>query len=427
MDILSKDKNYIWHPFTQMKTQGEILPVKKAKGAKIYLEDGRELIDCISSWWVNIHGHAQPYIAAKIAEQAAELEHVIFAGFTHRPAADLAERLLKILPGNPSKIFFSDNGSTSVEVALKMCRQYFYNKGEHRKKFIAFENAYHGDTFGAMSVGGRSTFNVPFEELFFDVEFIPLPDGKNNAAIIEKLKELFAKEDYAAFIFEPMVQGSAGMLMYDAGDLDAIVSFCRKSGLLVVADEVFTGFGRTGKMFACDYLHEQPDIVCVSKGITGGFLPLGITACRAFIYEAFYSDDKHKALYHGHSYTANPIACAAANASLDLFDDNTMKNIERIAQAHLRFVPCIEKGKNIRNVRCRGTILAVEFETGSDASYYSAIRDKLYAYFIKKGLLMRPLGNVVYLVPPYCISDEELAAAYDAIRELSDQPLTSLL
>lgn len=415
--IRDRDHQCIWHPFTQMQLEPYALPVRSAHGATLVLEDGSTLIDGISSWWVNIHGHAHPHIAKAIAQQATQLEQVIFAGFTHEPAVRLAEKLIEILPGEMGKIFFSDDGSTSVEVALKMALQYFYNNGEERKAILAFEDAYHGDTFGAMSAGGRSAFSAPFDAHLFDVDHLPLPLKGNEQACLERLKTLLSQKKYAAFIFEPLVQGSAGMRMYGAGVLEEIMDLCKEHGVLLIADEVFTGWGRTGTMFACHQLDIQPDLVCVSKGLTGGFLPMGITACKQFIYDAFLSGEKTKALFHGHSYTANPIACAAALASLELFDENTWKSIEGIHRAHIAFAHELENHPRLLEARVCGTILALEFKTDQHSGYFNSLRDEMYAYFIKKGLLLRPLGNVLYVLPPYCIRDEELQKIYSAIRE----------
>src|SRR5471030_3228854 len=332
MSLVERDLNVIWHPYTQMKNALPPLAIVRGEGTCLYDEDGKKYIDAVSSWWVNIHGHAHPYIAKKVAEQLQKLEHVIFAGFTHEGAVELAERLLEILPDNQQKVFYSDDGSTAVEVAIKMCLQYWHNQGQTRTKILAFKNAYHGDTFGAMAVSGRSAFTAAFDSLLFEVEFIDLPDESN----IENLKSQISnlKSFLACFIFEPMVQGAGGMLMYEANFLNELMAHCRKENVLLIADEVFTGFGRTGKRFACDHLTEQPDIMCFSKGLTGGTMAMGLTTCTQEIYNAFLSEDKMKTLFHGHSYTANPVTCAAALASMDLFlDDATMENIKRIEAA----------------------------------------------------------------------------------------------
>src|ERR1700753_2383245 len=260
MSLVERDLKVIWHPYTQMKTALPPIPIVRGEGACLFDEDGKCYIDAVSSWWVNIHGHAHPYIAQKVAEQLTKLEHVIFAGFTHEPAVLLAERLLKILPANQGKAFYSDHGSTAVEVAIKMCLQYWHNQGIQRTKILAFNNAYHGDTFGAMAVSGRSAFTAAFDSLLFEVEFIDLPDADNITDLKSQISNL--KSELACFIFEPLVQGSAGMLMYGAEYLDQLMAHCRSEGVLLIADEVFTGFGRTGKLFACDYLDTQPDIMC---------------------------------------------------------------------------------------------------------------------------------------------------------------------
>src|ERR1700754_2240742 len=317
MSLTDRDLKVIWHPYTQMKTALPPIPIVKGEGACLYDENGKQYLDAVSSWWVNIHGHAHPYIAQKVAEQLKQLEHVIFAGFTHPTAVELAERLLAILPDNQQKVFYSDNGSTAVEVAIKMCLQYWHNMGKTRTKMLAFKNAYHGDTFGAMAVSGRSAFTAAFDSLLFEVEFIDLPGKDNIADLKAQISNL--KSELACFIFEPLVQGSAGMLMYEAEYLNQLMAHCKQENVLMIDDEVFTGFGRTGKRFACNHVQVQPDIMCFSKGLTGGTMALGLTTCTQQIYDAFLSDDKLKTLFHGHSFTANPVAIAAALASLDLF------------------------------------------------------------------------------------------------------------
>ncbi|HVV55523.1 MAG TPA: adenosylmethionine--8-amino-7-oxononanoate transaminase [Mucilaginibacter sp.] len=420
MSLTDRDRNVIWHPYTQMKTAPASIPIVRGEGACLYGENGKCYIDAVSSWWVNIHGHAHPYIAQKVSGQLSRLEHVIFAGFTHEPAIELAERLLKILPDNQSKAFYSDNGSTAVEVALKMCLQYWHNQDIHRTKILALKNAYHGDTFGAMAVSGRSAFNAVFESLLFEVEFIDLPDAANIDDLKSHISNL--KSDLACFIFEPLVQGSAGMLMYEAQYLDELMQHCIEEDVLLIADEVFTGFGRTGRRFACDYLSSKPDVMCFSKGLTGGTMAMGLTTCSQRIYDAFLSDDRLKTLFHGHSYTANPVACSAGIASLDLFmEDYTMENIRQIEKRHRKFGSKIAGHPRIRTIRQTGTILAMEWETGDDTSYFSSLRDRLYEYFLKAGILLRPLGNVLYILPPYCITDEQLDYIYGKIENALDE------
>ena len=416
MNLAQRDLHVIWHPYTQMQTALPPIPIVRGEGACLYAEDGRKYIDAVSSWWVNIHGHANPYIAKKIAEQLLQLEHVIFAGFTHSGAVELAERLLAILPPNQKKAFYSDNGSTAVEVAIKMCLQYWYNKGEKRTKILAFKNAYHGDTFGAMSVSGRSAFTAAFDSLLFDVEFIDLPDESN----INSIKYLVSsiKTEVSCFIFEPLVQGSAGMIMYTAKYLDELMAHCRREDVLLIADEVFTGFGRTGKPFASDHVQTQPDVMCFSKGLTGGTMAFGLTTCTQQIYDAFLSEDKMRTLFHGHSYTANPVACAASLASLDLFlQPSTQQNIDRIAAKHTAFAERIKGHRSLKTTRQTGTILALEWETGNNTSYFSSLRDKLYHYFLEAGIILRPLGNIVYILPPYCITDDELDYIYNTVEQ----------
>ncbi len=421
MSLVERDLAVIWHPYTQMKTALPHVPIVRGEGACLYGEDGKRYIDAVSSWWVNIHGHANPYIAKKVAEQLLKLEHVIFAGFTHPTAIELAERLLAILPSNQKKAFYSDNGSTAIEVAIKMCLQYWHNQGKPRTKMLAFKNAYHGDTFGAMAVSGRSAFTAAFDSLLFEVEFIDLPDASNIKALKSRISYL--RSELACFIFEPLVQGTAGMVMYEVEYLDELLAHCKQEGVLTIADEVFTGFGRTGKLFACDHLSQQPDIMCFSKGLTGGTMALGLTTCTDEIYNAFLSDDKLKTLFHGHSYTANPVACSAALASLDItLDASTMQSIKRIEAMHSGFAEKIKHHPKIKTTRQTGTILAMEWETGSSTSYFSSLRDRLYLYFLNAGIILRPLGNIIYILPPYCITNDELNYIYakieDALEEL---------
>jgi len=416
MSLVDRDLNVIWHPYTQMKTAQRPVPIVRGEGACVYDEDGNKYIDAVSSWWVNIHGHAHPHIAKKVAEQLSTLEHVIFAGFTHQGAVELAERLLKLLPDNQEKAFYSDNGSTAVEVAIKMCLQYWHNQGEARTKILAFNNAYHGDTFGAMAVSGRSAFTAAFDTLLFEVEFIDLPNAENIESLKSQISNL--KSELACFIFEPLVQGAGGMIMYEAEYLDQLMAHCKQAGVLTIDDEVFTGFGRTGKPFACYHLTEKPDIMCFSKGLTGGTMALGLTTCTGRIYDAFLSDDRLKTLFHGHSFTANPVACAAALASMDLFTDpSTQQNIDRITAAHATFRKKIAGHPKVRTSRQTGTIVALEWETGNDTSYFSSLRDKLYNYFLDAGIILRPLGNTVYVLPPYCIINDDLNYVYQKIEQ----------
>ena len=418
--LAERDQAVIWHPYTQMHNAAPPIPIVRGEGVYLIAEDGRKFIDAVSSWWVNIHGHAHPYIAEKVAEQLRTLEHVIFAGFTHPSAIDLAERLLAILPDNQKRVFYSDNGSTAVEVALKMCLQYWSNVGQPRTKVVAFYDSYHGDTFGAMAVSARSAFTRPFEQLLFDVEFIQLPNASNISTLKEHLSGL--APDLAAFIFEPLVQGAGGMNMYEAKYLDELLDHCKKEKILTIADEVMTGFGRTGKLFASDHLKEQPDVMCFSKGITGGTMALGLTTCASKIYDAFLSDDKMKTLFHGHSFTANPVTCSAALASLDLLlKASTLNDIKRIADEHRHFALSISGHPKIKNIRQTGTILAIEWKTGNNTSYFNNLRDELYNFFLEQGIILRPLGNIIYIMAPYCITNEQLRYIYSQIEKAIEE------
>lgn len=434
--LLLRDKNTIWHPDTQMQTSPPPIPVVAGRDTFLIDENGNEYLDMISSWWVNLHGHAHPYIAQKVSEQVQKLEHCIFADFTHPPAVELAERLLEILPSNFSKVFYSDNGSTAVEVGLKMAIQYWFNQGISKTKILAFKNGYHGDTFGSMSVSSRSVFTHPFEEYLFEVEYLDIPvinyrgggiaTGCTDTytlipddSYFQQAESLLASNEFAAFIFEPLVLGAGGMLMYAPEALERLIKIARKHNVLIIADEVMTGFGRTAKRFASEYLSSQPDIICLSKGLTGGTMALGVTACNQKIYDAFLSTDKLKTFLHGHSFTANPVACAAALASLDLFlDPPCEENINRIAEQHAFFRKKINGHPAIKEVRQTGTIVAFDVITGEADSYSNNIRDFLYQYFLEKRIILRPLGNILYILPPYCTTNEQLNYVYETIYEL---------
>lgn len=414
---ISDEKN-IWHPFTHLKYAETPINIVRSEGSYYFDENGNKYMDAISSWWVNLHGHSHPYIAEKVFEQLKTNAHSIFSGFTHPGAIELSERLLKHLPDNFSKIFFSDDGSTSVEVALKMALQYWNNKNETRTKIIAFEDAYHGDTFGSMSVGARNVFTDAFSPLLFHVIRMPLPVANNFEEIKRRLIQYVDSEEIAAFIFEPLILGAGGMQLYEAKHLSELIAICKKGNIICIADEVMTGFGRTGKFFATDYLTNKPDIICLSKGITGGVMPLGVTACAQFIYDAYVSDDKNKTFFHGHSYTANPTACAAALASMDLMEKGeTLESIKRISEMHVKFREKIKMNKNVLSIRNLGTILAIEIKSSEQTGYMNSLSDKISSWFIKKGIILRPLGNVLYVLPPYCISDADLNYIYACIED----------
>lgn len=406
------DKAHVWHPFDLIKLEANVL-IESAKGAWVYDHEGKAYLDAISSWWVNLHGHAHPQLVEVLHKQAALLEHVIFAGFTHKPAIELTGKLLPLIGQNHTRAFFSDNGSTAVEVAIKMAFQYWYNLKQQKTKIIAIEGAYHGDTFGAMSVGGKSAFNAPFAPFLFDVDYIPFPDSQS---VVDKFTELASGNHVAAFIYEPLIQGSAGMRMYTPEILDQLLSIAKEHHIICIADEVMTGFGRTGKLFASHYCQNTPDIICLSKGITGGFMPLGLTTTKEEIYQAFVSEDVYKIFFHGHSYTGNPLACALACASLDiLLNESCQQQIQMISNAHKAFIERHQTSKH--TFRTRGTILAVELHIGGHSSYFSTIRDQLYFYFLEKGIILRPLGNIIYILPPYCITATELQLVYAAIED----------
>lgn len=444
--LISRDRLVVWHPDTQEQTAPPPVPIVAGRGALLIDEEGNEFVDGVSSWWVNLHGHAHPYIAEKIAAQAARLEHCIFAGLTHPPAVELAERLLDILPINPdvpegrqSKIFFSDNGSTAVEVALKMAIQFWRNQGIRKDKILAFKHGYHGDTFGAMSVSSRSVFNKVFEEYLFQVDYIdiPVPDGVGGGisnvpevscgampdqAYYLDVEEKLNSGDYAAFIFEPLILGAGGMLMYLPEALDRLIQLCRRKDILIITDEVMTGFGRTGKRFAMDYLSAKPDIICLSKGLTGGTMALGITSCTQRVYDAFLSPDKMKMFLHGHSFTANPVACSASLASLDLLLEKSCDEaIERVIMQQAQFLKSIQDHPRIKNPRQTGTIIAFEIITAEEDSYMNNIRDYVSDFFVRHRIILRPLGNTIYILPPYCTTNEQLTLIYDAIRLLLEE------
>jgi adenosylmethionine-8-amino-7-oxononanoate aminotransferase len=421
--ITNKDQQYVWHPFTHLKYAETPVQIVKGEGAYFYDIDGNKLLDGISSWWVNLHGHCHPYISQKVSEQLYTLEHAIFSSFTHEPAVILAERLIGHLPKNQSKIFYSDNGSTAVEVGLKMVLQYWHNQGIQKKKFIAFENAYHGDTFGGMSVGARNVFNNAFENLLFDVIHIPLPNAENIDQLKDTLQNWFTNHtDIAGFIFEPLVQGAAGMQMYEAQHLDALISVCKEHKVICIADEVMTGFGRTGEFFASNYLSNQPDIICLSKGLTGGYMPLGVTSCAQFIYDSCVSNDKTKTFFHGHSYTANPTACSAGLASLDLMEkEETWKQIRMNSQLNEGFVLKHQNHKTLKDSRSKGTILALEINTEEHTHYLNNASESMASYFLKNNIIVRPLGNILYLIPPYCITEIELKQVYEVMERFLEQ------
>lgn len=414
--LSDRDNNSVWHPFTPQLGSAPNIPIVRGAGALLFDEKENSYIDAISSWWVNLHGHCHPYITQRIKNQLDQLEHAIFSGYTHEPAIHLAELLKTHLP-YVDKVFYSDDGSTSVEVALKMAFQFWHNKGTPRTKVIAFEGAYHGDTFGSMSVGARNVFSNAFSDLLFEVVHIPVPVAGKLLLSVDALKRNI-DDNTAAFIFEPLVQGAAGMIMYDAEELDQLLSICKENNIITIADEVMTGFGRTGTMFATDQCEIKPDIVCLSKGLTGGFLPLGATVCTKEIYSAYQTDDRSKTFFHGHSYTGNPIACAAAIASLEWFEKgNVMKSVAELVVRMEKAATEFSNHPAVAESRSCGTILAIELNSSDESGYLNKMGEKVASFFHERGVIMRPLGNVIYVIPPYCITEQELAHIFGTIEE----------
>jgi adenosylmethionine-8-amino-7-oxononanoate aminotransferase len=417
MTLIERDHQYLWHPYTQHKTAATPIAITKGEGALLWDENDKEYIDAIASWWVNPYGHSNKFIANAIYKQLTTLEHVLFGGFTHEPAIILAERLMAILPTNQKKVFFSDNGSTSVEVAIKVALQYFYNKGQKRTTIIAFENAFHGDTFAAMAASGISFYTQAFQGMFIDVVRIPVPVKGEEQVSFDALHEVIKSNNCAGFIFEPLVQGAAGMVMYEPEALDQLIQICLENNVLTIADEVMTGFGKTGKTFACDYLTHKPDMMCLSKALTGGTIPMAITTFTSALFDAFYDDDINKALFHGHTFTANPTGCAAALASLELLQSDVMQtNLVRINNSHLEFKKRVENHPMVTATRVLGVIFALEIKTETSASYYGTLRNKLYDFFIANGVILRPVGNIVYILPPYVITDIQLQKVYEVVE-----------
>ncbi len=418
----TRDQQSVWHPFTPLTDNQQNLVITSASGIYLHTEDGRKIIDGISSWWVNIHGHSHPVIAEAIHRQALELEHVIFAGFTHPPAIQLAEKLLEVLPKNQAKIFYSDNGSTAVEVALKMAIQYWHNLQMPKKKILALKGAYHGDTFGAMAVGERGPFTNAFNDHLFEVDFLEFPGEVGEGDLMNQLQNAVQNRDVAAFIYEPLVQGAAGMRIYSPQRLDKMLSLARKHEVILIADEVFTGFGRTGRYFASEYLSQQPDIIALSKGLTGGTMALGATSCTADIQKAFIGADVAKTFFHGHSFTANPIACAAAMASLNLLrEGKTWQNIQRISAMQASFAERLKTHSAVAKSESLGTILSIEIANDTETSYFNSLRKEIYQHFLQKNILLRPLGNILYFLPGYIFTDPEIQLVHNEIETFLDK------
>jgi adenosylmethionine-8-amino-7-oxononanoate aminotransferase len=433
--IVDRDRAVLWHPYTQMLTAAPPLAISRAQGVYLYTEDGRKILDGISSWWVNIHGHSHPKLNAALAAQARELEHVLFAGCTHRPAVELAERLIDLLPPGMARVFYSDNGSTAVEVALKLALQYWRNRGgpkesDARRAFVTLHHAYHGDTVGAMSASEDSIFTRPFRPMLFSVARAHSPycyrcplSLDRATCRIDCLGDLEARLQeldgtVAAVLIEPMLQAAGGMIVWPAEFLAGVRRLCDRYGTLMIADEVLTGFGRTGKMFACEHAAVSPDIICLSKALTAGYLPMGATVATNAIYEAFLSKDRTRTFFHGHSYTANPLACAVALASLDLFrEESTLERVARLERTLRAGFDGLREIDGVGDVRVIGGVGIVEMRS-NESGYLNEFGSRVRAALLDRGLLLRPLGNVLYFMPPYSITTDEIEWAIEQIAEV---------
>lgn len=415
--LSERDKKVIWHPLTQHKTHQNTHPIVRAKGALLYDEKGKVFIDAISSWYTAMYGHCHEKLVKAVQKQSEKLDQIIFSGFTHQPAVELAEKLISILPKKISKVFYNDNGSTATEIGIKMALQYHHNLGNDKDTLIAFEEGFHGDTFGAMSVSGLSIYNGAFENHFLKVVRLKKPNGQNNVDVLNQLREIIGHYKVAGFIYEPLIQGAAGMKTYDKNGLNEILKICQHHQIICIADEVMTGFGKTGTCFASEQIEQQPDVICLSKALTAGMLPMGVTACQEFIYEAFYDEDVSKGLFHAHTYSGNPLACAVALEAINLYESSEIQQqIQHIIEAHQGFKAKIEHHPHLKSVRQIGVILALDLDLNIER--YSNVRDRLYQFFMSRGIYLRPLGNTVYIVPPYVISRKALSEVYKALEEV---------
>ncbi|MAP53620.1 adenosylmethionine--8-amino-7-oxononanoate transaminase [Altibacter sp.] len=415
MSLQQRDKKHIWHPLTQHQTAAPPIAIVKAKGALLWDEDGKEYIDGIASWYTAMYGHCNDHIITSVSKQLKELDQVVFTGFTHEPAVQLSERLMAILPPNQQKLFFNDNGSTAVEAGIKMALQYHYNKGAKRDTLIAFEEGFHGDTFGAMSVSGLSVYNGPFEEFFLKVVRIATPTTEQPDALLAQLEEILENNNCAAFVYEPLVQGAAGMKFHNAMGLEQLLKRCKHHDVLCIADEVMTGFGKTGRNFASEYLDTPPDIMCLSKALTAGVAAMSVTTCTQQVFDAFLGETISKGFFHAHTYSANPLACSAAIAGLELLTSNAIQDDgERIYQKHCAFAKRIKKHPKVASVRTMGLIFALDLALETDR--YGAVRDLLFAHFMERGVFLRPLGNTIYILPPFVTTDQQLEQIYGAVE-----------
>ncbi|WP_298951884.1 adenosylmethionine--8-amino-7-oxononanoate transaminase [uncultured Nonlabens sp.] len=419
-DIIKNDADFIWHPLTQHKTASEPLAIAHAKGNYLYDFDGNKYFDGISSWYTCSYGHTNPVLTGAIKKQIDQLHHVVFAGMTHEPVATLGKKLIGILPDNQQKLFFSENGSTSVEIGLKMAFQYHFNKGEKRNMVVALENGFHGDTFGAMSASGLSVYNGPFEEFFIDVVRIPAPTNENLTQVLELVDSLVEEYEISSFIYEPLVQGAAAMQLNDAAALSQVIRKFQQHGVIAVADEVMTGFGKTGTYFASDQIDAKPDVICLSKALTGGIMPMAITSCTQNIYDAFYDDNLAKGLFHGHTYSGNPLGCAVAAAAIDLLiSEDIQAGAKNIEISNIEFKAKIESHYNVAAVRTKGVILAIDLAI--EMERYGNKRNEIFHWFWQRGLFLRPLGKTIYIVPPFTTTAGELDFIYKLLEEFLDQ------
>ncbi|MGB3590623.1 MAG: adenosylmethionine--8-amino-7-oxononanoate transaminase [Nonlabens sp.] len=415
-ELLHKDRNNIWHPLTQHKTAPLPKAISHARGNYLFDFDGNRYFDAISSWYTCSYGHVNPQLTGALKEQVEQLHHVVFAGMTHHPAVELSEKLLAILPCNQDKIFFSENGSTSVEVALKMAFQYHFNSGERRNVVIALEDGFHGDTFGAMSTSGLSVYNGAFKDFFIDVIRIPAPRMDNIERVLAQIDKALEEHAVASFIYEPLVQGAAAMKMHDGEALCQLLLHFKNNGILTIADEVMTGFGKLATYFASDQLLNKPDIICLSKALTGGIMPMAITSCTSQVYQGFYDDEIARGLFHGHTYSGSPLGCAVASAAIDLLVSTKIQDgIQMITASHQEFIEKLDSFKNVNNARCKGVILA--FELGIEMERYGNRRNEIFEWFWQQGVFLRPLGKTIYVVPPFTSSESEITHLYNTIEK----------
>lgn len=414
--LVDNDAQFIWHPLTQHKTALEPKAIAKASGNYLYDFKNNAYYDAISSWYTCSYGHANKKLTTAIKNQVDQLHHVVFAGMTHEPAVTLAKKLCSILPYNQAKIFYSENGSTSVEIAVKMALQYHFNKGEKRHVIVALENGFHGDTFGAMSVSGLSVYNGPFDELLIQVLRIPAPTLNNLSSVLAQVEHILENQEVAAFIYEPLVQGAAAMQLNDAAALCQVMQRFKERGVLTIADEVMTGFGKTGTLFASDQILNKPDIMCLSKALTGGIMPMAVTSTTQAVYDAFYDDDVAKGFFHGHTYSGNPLGCAVAAAAIDiLLSAEITANLKHIEASNLAFAAYLNKNKKVTQVRTIGVILA--FDLVNTMERYGSQRNAIFNWFWDHGIFLRPLGNTIYIVPPFTSTSEDLENCYKIITQ----------